>query len=238
MKCTKLTLNIILTVLVLLEICSVYSVPIKPGGMPFNKPRVDDEYACSLPASMHVTGRMLHLEDCTNLTEYEKFPVPAKWPDGNVVKLCCPNKAKDEHVCFPSDPWCPTYESQGKISDGTANVDIFDIRTSDLILEEEEPKYTCSSSMACVSLHSCGGITSPEVNHFCGMKSDQVMVCCSNKDILDISTSPQPPRFPDAKGAARKCEDLTPYCGKWKYNKACEFDSQKFSTGDLRVFGG
>ena len=34
----------------------------------------------------------------------------------------------------------------------------------------------------------------------------------------------QEPRFPDKSGEARKVEDLTPECKKWRSSGACELD--------------
>ena len=46
----------------------------------------------------------------------------------------------------------------------------------------------------------------------------------------------QEPRFPDKSGEARKVEDLTPECKKWKSYGACELD-RDFNVSSIDTIG-
>ena len=68
---------------------------------------------CYLPEYYGLEGVTTFLEDCPykNLSRYDTLPMIAKeqFKEGIHPKVCCPDALPDDHICTPSDPWCPSY---------------------------------------------------------------------------------------------------------------------------------
>ena len=85
----------------------------------------------------------------------------------------------------------------------------------------------------CVTLDSCPALldsSQAPANQTlpCGFDEDKnLMKICCPADLVDTASKEdisQKPRFPNPLGEARKVEDLTPMCQKWKQSGACALD--------------
>ena len=85
----------------------------------------------------------------------------------------------------------------------------------------------------CVGLDSCPSLldsSQAPANQTlpCGFDEDKnLMKICCPADLVDTSSKEdisQKPRFPNTFAQARKVEDITPMCQKWKQNGACALD--------------
>jgi len=67
---------------------------------------------CVLPPELDHSGNVTFLEDCKSLSRFDKVPMPAPYGHklGVHTVVCCPRYIPPTAICFPSDPWCPTYE--------------------------------------------------------------------------------------------------------------------------------
>ena len=100
----------------------------------------------------------------------------------------------------------------------------------------------------CVTLDSCPALldsSQAPANQTlpCGFDEDKnLMKICCPADLVDTSSEEdisQKPRFPDTQGQARRVEDMTPMCQKWKQNGACALDrhfheSTNNSAGEVK----
>ena len=69
---------------------------------------------CFLPPEYGLHGgNITFLEDCPveNLARYDTLPMIADQYRryGVHPKVCCPQYISPQHICTPSDAWCPTY---------------------------------------------------------------------------------------------------------------------------------
>ena len=69
---------------------------------------------CFLPPEFGLQGgNVTFLEDCPieNLKRYDTLPMIADQyrKYGVHPKVCCPEYIHPQHICTPSDAWCPTY---------------------------------------------------------------------------------------------------------------------------------
>ena len=73
-------------------------------------PVLPEEF-CLLPPELNYQGEVTYLEDCEGLDRYDIVPLPADFRRkvGIHTRVCCPEKIEEGALCFPSDPWCPTY---------------------------------------------------------------------------------------------------------------------------------
>merc|ERR1719305_415180 len=77
----------------------------------FINPFVSSKY-CVLPPELDSAGNVTFLEDCPALERFDKVPMPPVYTHkvGVHTRVCCPRYIPPKAICFPSDPWCPTYE--------------------------------------------------------------------------------------------------------------------------------
>ena len=66
---------------------------------------------CFLPPKYGSKSIMKYIEDCDSLDQFPTVPMPVQATQKSAVHpmVCCPRKIEDHELCFPSDPWCPTY---------------------------------------------------------------------------------------------------------------------------------
>ena len=88
----------------------------------------------------------------------------------------------------------------------------------------------------CVALSQCKSLDSPsppELNYPCGFDTELSLlkVCCPPENITQPQILAQPPRFPKS-GRARRVEDKTELCSKWRRNDACRLDKHFNVDGD------
>jgi hypothetical protein len=77
----------------------------------FINPFISSKF-CVLPPELDSSGNVTFLEDCPALDRFDKVPKPAEFGHkvGVHTVVCCPRYIPPKAICFPSDPWCPTYE--------------------------------------------------------------------------------------------------------------------------------
>ena len=80
----------------------------------------------------------------------------------------------------------------------------------------------------CVALSQCKSLDSPsppELSYPCGFDTELSLlkVCCPPENITQPQILAQPARFPKSE-RARKVEDKTELCGRWKDNDGCALD--------------
>merc|ERR1712233_113655 len=77
----------------------------------FINPFVSSKF-CVLPPELDGSGNVTFLEDCPALERFDKVPKPPDYTFkmGVHTMVCCPRYIPPKAICFPSDPWCPTYE--------------------------------------------------------------------------------------------------------------------------------
>ena len=93
------------------------------------------------------------------------------------------------------------------------------------------PGFADSGSATCVGINRCPGVVdnpaAPQTHIIpCGFDDSQntMMVCCPDKMVVQEKAVVQEPRFPAKNGKARKCEDRSKLCGKWKSKDGCRLD--------------
>ena len=93
-----------------------------------------------------------------------------------------------------------------------------------------QPGSTCVALSQCKSLDSP---SPPELNYPCGFDTDLSLlkVCCPPENITQPQILAQPPRFPRS-GRARRVEDKSELCSKWRRNDACRLDKHFNVDGD------
>ena len=95
----------------------------------------------------------------------------------------------------------------------------------------ELPSVGVNKSAICVTMDRCSSLVdqehAPENTILCGFDTNRnvIMVCC-DFDLAEPrpSVSPPPPRFLGNNDLARKCEDRSELCEKWKQNGGCRLD--------------
>merc|ERR1711963_1393873 len=82
----------------------------KLDSQEFIIPFVSSKY-CVLPPELDGSGNVTYLEDCNALERFDKVPKPPDYTFkmGVHTMVCCPRYIPPKAICFPSDPWCPTY---------------------------------------------------------------------------------------------------------------------------------
>jgi len=77
----------------------------------FINPFISNKF-CVLPPELDSSGNATFLEDCLALERFDKVPMipPDSHKVGVHTVVCCPRYIPPKAICFPSDPWCPTYE--------------------------------------------------------------------------------------------------------------------------------
>lgn len=94
-------------------------------------PVLPEEF-CLLPPELNYQGEVTYLEDCESLDRYDIVPLPADFRRkvGIHTRVCCPEKIEEGALCFPSDPWCPTYVKPVVNYDYSAVYDEYDAAES------------------------------------------------------------------------------------------------------------
>jgi len=197
---------------------------------------------CFLPSELG-QGKAVLVEDCNNLDTFERVPKPESgqfYKFGTHAIVCCPGYSSNA-IFFPTDPSHPEYGA------GAEDYE-YDYGPSydDDIQVPEIPKVgddVCPPGIdlpglgtlsECVTLDSCPAIldnSNAPLNQTlpCGFDTERkiMKICCPPalvKDPVFEQSITQEPRFPDKSGEARKVEDLTPECKKWRRYGACELD--------------
>merc|ERR1719481_584676 len=100
----------------LLGLCSIASVTSTPIVFPFpplHTPFIPKDF-CILPPDYGTQGTTTYLEECDSLDQFTTLPKPADNTQkvGTHSLVCCPPKIhKDDFICFPTDAWCPIYQT-------------------------------------------------------------------------------------------------------------------------------
>jgi len=202
--------------------------------------------SCYLPPIYGYESFSRFLEDCDSLAQFPTVPMPVDLTQkaGTHPMVCCPHKINEDDLCFPSDPWCPTYvkPDYGDIIGDEPDYELVEPPT---LQDEVCPGTDLGNGLTldtCVPLLQCEGLISlaptnapAQVLLPCGFDTSVSLlkVCCP--DTFINRTAPlvsQPPRFPAIEGGARECQDKHQLCGHWKNNGACDLDRTYYIAGD------
>jgi len=247
--------GLLTTICILLVSTNPSPVPIIDtiSKVPTNPPPLNEDY-CYLYPELGFGGNLTYLEDCPSLERYAKVPMPGKPYEklGVHPVVCCPQYIPDSTICFPSDPWCPTYDIQPAV-DPTLDYDTNYEYSGDSPPQYELPAspptmsdQSCdpdrnpnvklipglnNGSASCVTLDRCPSLlvhaTAPETHVVsCGFDETSLllMLCCPHSKVEDKRETKQEPRFRNRQGKPWKCEDKTDLCRKWKENQGCRLD--------------
>jgi len=229
MKRCKLALHFLLVIEINFIPSPIIAVPIKNKLDEFSLGEIAIEVdECSTSGLLGISGRLKFLEDCKTLDRLD-VPIAQKFNYGNIPRICCPKELSENSICFPSDPWCSTYQE----IEYDYGYDDYGVEDQRVI---EDLDFVCDNlpNTSCVPIHSCSEVSSPNTELFCGFESDQIKVCCKEDKLLEIPTEPSKPKFTPKTGSSStyQCQDKTPHCKKWAENGACALD-QSFKIGEL-----
>jgi len=208
---------------------------------------------CFLPIEFGSNSKITFLEDCNSLDRFETLPKPADQyrKFGIHPRVCCPEYLDKEHICFPTDPWCPSYQEPPPPeydADYADEYEAVEIISLPLVSEQNCKPYGqfvaiegVGELSQCVTHDRCSAlidvIDAPATRILvCGYEesSNKMMICCP-PDLVTDSTqnTTQAARFPKPDGSVRKVEDKTSFCRKWKRNGGCDLDKEHiFSEKD------
>merc|ERR1711874_237686 len=180
---------------------------------------------CYLTPSLGNIGTRTFLEECEDIGRFTKVPKPltdATSAFGVHSVICCP-----DHHSDPGDVGLQEEEEE------YYDTEYSDYDFGDYVAPSPPPTMSdedCSPhpGSACVTLSQCKSLDSPsppELNYPCGFDTDLSLlkVCCPSENITQPQILAQPPRFPKS-GRARRVEDKTELCPKWRRNDACRLD--------------
>jgi len=210
---------------------------------------------CQLYPELGGAGTVQFLEDCNSTERFEFLPVPAplELKLGVHPTVCCPKYISPDAICFPSDPFCPTYQTPDY---GDEYED--EEYSGEYYLDEGEPTMadeSCSNpNDTCAALNRCPATLiyglytgAPKIPETCGFDTEQslLMVCCATEAVKEVAENlVQKPRFPAKNGGARKCKNRSKQCRRWK-EKGCRLDQHvhpsrvdplSFTVNSLNLF--
>jgi hypothetical protein len=231
----------VLTVLLVFQ--RVICVPVK---IPTDDKTVglDDlgEDFCDLSPELGFSGNAKYIQDCESL-RLVNIPKPANVEQRAGIQsvICCPRNVKDNAICFPSDPFCPSYSPPKYDGEYEYDEDNYDnIDENEVLLSNTEKNCMGFPGSTCTSFSSCDifeklNLTPSTFNDkttICGFDTENAdfKICCPQASI-QAPRAPESPRFP-VNGKPRKCEDLTDLCQRWSSNGACDLD-KSFATRDV-----
>merc|ERR1712038_504761 len=237
-----------------------WAVPVvhRRTGCPNYELNVDSPDQCYLPPKLGGFGTRKFLEDCEGLERFKTVPKPLfdhSNSFGVHPVVCCPKPLPSSSTCFPSDPWCETYEEKNYDYE---NYDYDYNNYEDCQQDSEGGKrmrregetglnYGASPRQAmmeegdcrdseCVPLTQCKSLDSPDApqhSYPCGFDTslNLLKVCCPPENVTQPQIEAQPARFPKS-GQPRRVEDKTELCSKWRRNEGCRLDKH-FLISDL-----
>ena len=123
------------------------------------------------------------------------MPAPFEKKLGVHPMVCCPKVVDESSICFPSDPWCPTYEPPEYSPAPPAAADYPDYE--DGLYEDFDPVDT--DRLAPLESTSLGGLSFtrgliyPKEWNNCGINADGSRSCVSLKKCPQLAQSSTAP---------------------------------------------
>jgi len=192
---------------------------------------------CYLPPSFGSESVMKYVEDCESLDQFPTLPMPAvaSQKSGTHPMVCCPKKIHESDICFPSDPWCPTYVKPDY--GGDYDYPEYTPPEEPTLADKSCPGTPIGDGLVldtCVPVHQCDGLialapsNAPQlVMQPCGFDEEilSLLICCPDSLISSNASSlTQAPRFPNMDGSAKSCDDKHQLCESWKEDDGCRLD--------------
>jgi len=175
---------------------------------------------CYLTPDLGNIGTRKFLEECEEIGRFTKVPKPltdSASSFGVHSVICCPDHFTDPADLELEEEYDPDYEYN-------SNYDFVKPTPPPMMSDED---CSLEAGTQCVPLSQCRSLDSsdPDLSYPCGFDTSisLLKVCCPPENITQPQIEAPKARFPKS-GRARRVEDKSELCSKWRRNEACRLD--------------